>query len=148
MADSPTRRQHDHRTTNPTRCLQRRIQPPPTTPLPGPRATPAAAYQARPKAAPGTRLDTHDRADRISQAGSIPLRLNGRLHHIGIGHIHYRTRVVILVQDLDIRVINAATGELLRELALDPHTEKAADLKKVRGYPDVLRHHIGRAERI
>ena len=69
------------------------------------RATPATAYQARPKAAPGTREDTHDRVrtDRIGQAGSVTLRLNGRLHHIGIGRIHYRTRVLILVQDLDIR---------------------------------------------
>jgi hypothetical protein len=31
-----------------------------------------------------------------------------------------RTRVLLLVQDLHIRVINAATGELLRELTLDP----------------------------
>ena len=28
--------------------------------------------------------------------------------------------VILLVQDLDIRVTNAATGELLRELVLDP----------------------------
>jgi hypothetical protein len=30
------------------------------------------------------------------------------------------TRVLILIQDLHIRIINAATGELLRELTLDP----------------------------
>ena len=30
------------------------------------------------------------------------------------------TRVLILVHDLDVRIINAATGELLRELVLDP----------------------------
>jgi hypothetical protein len=28
--------------------------------------------------------------------------------------------VLILVQDLHVRIINAATGELLRELILDP----------------------------
>jgi hypothetical protein len=28
--------------------------------------------------------------------------------------------VIILVQDRDIRIIDAATGELLRELVLDP----------------------------
>ena len=86
------------------------------------RATPATTYPARPKAAPGTRLDTHDRVrtDRVGQAGSITLRVNGRLHHIGIGRIHYRTRVLILIQDLHITIINAATGELLRELTLDP----------------------------
>ncbi len=31
-----------------------------------------------------------------------------------------RTRVIMLIQDLHIRVINAATGELIRELTLDP----------------------------
>lgn len=86
------------------------------------RATPATVYQARLKAAPGTRVDTHNRVrtDRVDQAGSVTLRVNGRLHHVGVGRIHYRTRVLILVQDLNIRIINAATGELLRELVLDP----------------------------
>jgi transposase InsO family protein len=86
------------------------------------RATPATAYQARLKAAPGTRVDTHDRVrtDRVDQAGSITLRVGGRLHHIGVGRIHYRTRVLIVVQDLNIRIINAATGELLREFVLNP----------------------------
>jgi hypothetical protein len=44
----------------------------------------------------------------------------GRLHHIGIGRTHARTHVILLVHDLEIRVVNAATGELLRELTLDP----------------------------
>jgi transposase InsO family protein len=87
------------------------------------RATPATAYAARPKAAPGDRsADTHDRvrADRIDADGKLTLRVNGRLHHIGIGRTHARTRVLMLVQDLHVRVINAATGELLRELTIDP----------------------------
>jgi transposase InsO family protein len=85
-------------------------------------ATPATAYTARPKADPATRLDTHDRVrtDRIDQAGVITLRVAGRLHHIGVGRTYTGTRVLILVQDLHIRIINAATGELLRELTLDP----------------------------
>ena len=45
---------------------------------------------------------------------------NGRLHHIGIGRTHARTPVLILVADLDVRVIHAATGEILRHLTLDP----------------------------
>ncbi|SEO80102.1 hypothetical protein SAMN05660991_01851, partial [Trujillonella endophytica] len=52
--------------------------------------------------------------------GCVTLRLAGRLHHIGIGRTHAGTHVLLLVQDLDIRVIDAATGELLRELVLDP----------------------------
>ena len=86
------------------------------------RATPATAYTSRPKADPATRIDTHNRVrtDRVDQAGSITLRVDGRLHHIGVGRIHHRTRVLILAQDLNIRIINAATGELLRDFTLDP----------------------------
>jgi hypothetical protein len=47
-------------------------------------------------------------------------RRAGRLHHIGIGRTHARTRVLLLIHDLQITIINAATGELLRELDLDP----------------------------
>ena len=87
------------------------------------RATPATAYTARPKAAPGDRAgDTHDRVrtDRVDADGKLTLRVNGKLHHIGIGRTLARTPVLMLVRDLHIRVINAATGELLRELILDP----------------------------
>jgi transposase InsO family protein len=77
-------------------------------------ATPATIYQARPKADPATRLDTHNRVrtDRVDQGG--------RLHHIGVGRTYTGTRILALIQDLNIRIINAATGELLRELTLDP----------------------------
>lgn len=86
-------------------------------------ATPATAYTARPKASPGAAPgDPHDRVrhDRIDTAGTVTLRHDGRLHHIGIGRTHAGTYVLLLVHDRDIRVINAATGELLRELTLDP----------------------------
>jgi transposase InsO family protein len=86
------------------------------------RATPATAYAARPKAAPGDRTtDTHHRvrADRIDDTGTVTLRHGGRLYHIGVGRTHARTHVLLLVRDLDIRIINAATGELLRQLTLD-----------------------------
>ena len=87
------------------------------------RATPATAYTARPKAVPGDRTaDTHHRVrtDIISTSGSVTLRTGGKLHHIGIGRIHAGTAVLLLVQDLHIRILNAATGEQLRELTLDP----------------------------
>jgi transposase InsO family protein len=87
------------------------------------RATPATAYAARPKAAPGSRdTDTHDRirTDIIGANGTVTLRHGGRLYHIGTGRAHAGTHVLLLVQDLHIRIINAATGELLRELTLDP----------------------------
>ena len=84
--------------------------------------TPATAYTTRPKADPATRTDTHNRVrtDRVAQAGVIILRVAGRLHHIGVGRTYTGTRVLVLTQDLHIRIINAATGRLLRELTLDP----------------------------
>lgn len=90
-------------------------------------ATPATAYAARPKATPtGSREDdTHDRVrfDRVSKTGNLTLRINGQMHHIGIGRAHARTHVILLVQDLDVHVVNAATGELLRELTIDPNRD-------------------------
>jgi transposase InsO family protein len=85
-------------------------------------ATPATTYTARPKADPANRTDTHNRVrrDRIDQAGVITLRVAGRLHHIGVGRTYTGTRVLVLIQDLHVRIIHAATGELVRELTLDP----------------------------
>jgi transposase InsO family protein len=87
--------------------------------------TPAVAYTARPKASPGPRsrtADTHNRvrADIVGATGTITLRHAGRLYHIGVGRTHARTHVLLLIQDLHIRIIDAATGELLRDLTLDP----------------------------
>jgi transposase InsO family protein len=88
------------------------------------RATPATVYATLPKAQPTTSRDAdpHHRVryDRIDNSGCVTLRVAGRLHHLGVGRTHARTHVVLLVQDLHVRVVNAATGELLRELVLDP----------------------------
>ncbi len=88
------------------------------------RATPATVYTVRPKATPSADRvrETHDRVrtDRIDPSGVVTLRVNGRLHHIGIGRTHARTHALLLVHDLKVTVINAATGELLRELTIDP----------------------------
>jgi transposase InsO family protein len=91
------------------------------------RATPAALYNNLPKAVPGPSRDpdTHDRIrhDRIDKAGSVTLRSGGRLHHIGVGRTHAGTCVVLIVQDLQIRIVNTITGELLRELVLNPNRD-------------------------
>ena len=85
-------------------------------------ATPAAAYAARPKATPTGVQATHERVrrDRIDDSGVVTLRHHGKLHHIGVGRTHARTHVLLLIQDRHIRVIVETTGELLRELVLDP----------------------------
>lgn len=89
------------------------------------RATPAAVYTSRPKATPTTtdrHDDTHDRVreDKVDKSGKVTLRYQGQLYSIGVGRTHARTRVLLLVQDRNIRIVNTATGELLRELTLNP----------------------------
>jgi transposase InsO family protein len=91
------------------------------------RATPATVYNTMPKAVPGPSrdADTHDRIrhDIVDKSGTVTLRVAGKLRHIGIGRTHARTHVILLVQDLQVRVINAITGELLRELTIDPNRD-------------------------
>jgi len=87
------------------------------------RSTPAVAYTARPKATPGERAgDSHFRVrhDRVDSGGSVTLRHDGHLHHIGLGRHLTGTRIILLVADLDVRIIDAATGELYRHLTIDP----------------------------
>jgi hypothetical protein len=81
---------------------------------------------ARSKATPTNRsTDSHDRVrhDTVSKTGSVTLRIDGRLRHIGIGRTYARTRVILLVQDLPVRVVNAATGALLRDLYIYPRRD-------------------------
>lgn len=71
-----------------------------------------AARSARPAGHTRRLAKAHDRfADAYNHR---------RPHHIGIGRTHARTHVLMLVDDLHIRVVNAVTGELLRELILNP----------------------------
>jgi transposase InsO family protein len=87
------------------------------------KATPATVYSALPKASPlplTTNNHARVRHDRVDNEGKVTLRHAGRLFHIGVGRTHARAHVIMLVHDLDIRVLHAATGELLRSLTLDP----------------------------
>jgi transposase InsO family protein len=90
-------------------------------------ATPATIYTSLPKATPSAdrSSDTHDRTrrDKIDKAGSVTLRVAGRLRHIGVGRTYARTDVILLVQDLHVTVINATTGEILRDLIIDPRRD-------------------------
>jgi hypothetical protein len=47
----------------------------------------------------------------------------GRLRHIGIGRTHAGTDIHLLIQDLHVTVVNAATGEILRDLLIDPNRD-------------------------
>ena len=46
--------------------------------------------------------------------------MHGKLRHIGVGRTHTRTHVILLIHDLEVRIVNAITGELLRELTINP----------------------------
>ena len=48
------------------------------------------------------------------------MRHNSRLHHIGLGARLAGTPITLLIDDLHIRVIHRHTGDLIRELTLDP----------------------------
>jgi transposase InsO family protein len=90
------------------------------------RRTPAQAYAARPKAFPtGVKIPAHYRVrnDTIDSGGTVTLRHNSRLHHIGLGANRRGTRVILLIDDLHIRIIGRHTGELIRELILDPNRD-------------------------
>ncbi len=90
------------------------------------RRTPAEAFAARTKATPrrpGITVPTEHRVrrDRIDKAGKVTLRYRSKLLHLGVGRRYSGTRVMLLVTDRDVRVINDA-GELLAEFTIDPTT--------------------------
>ena len=87
------------------------------------RSVPAAIYTRLPKAQPNpdaTAAPWRIRRDHIDTTGTVTLRHKGRLHHIGIGRRHAHTPIMMIINDLDIRIINPTTGELLRQLTLNP----------------------------
>lgn len=86
--------------------------------------TPLQAYSARIKARPPSSpsADTHFRVrlDKVDANGTVTLRHDSRLHHIGVGRAHKGRTVKLLVADLEIRILDLDTGELIRRLTLDP----------------------------
>jgi len=106
--------------------------------------TPADTYTARAKATPNTR-DGHWRIrdDIVWKTGSLTLRRGGKLHHIGIGTEHAGTPVRMLIHDLHITIINRETGQILRELQLDPE-HNYQPLNRKPGPPKGSPRHGGR----
>jgi transposase InsO family protein len=86
--------------------------------------TPLQAYSTRIKARPasGAPAATHFRVrqDKVDKTGRVTLRHNSRLHHIGIGRAHKGRPIKLLIADQNIRIIDLHTGQLIRELILDP----------------------------
>ena len=104
---------HYYNTTRPHRALDGR--------------TPLQAYSARIKARPPTTTlpATHFRVrqDKVDTNGTVTLRYDSRLHHIGIGRAHKGRTIKLLIADRDIRILDPNTGELIRQLTLDPNRD-------------------------
>jgi transposase InsO family protein len=89
------------------------------------RQTPAHAYAARAKASPDHNRGGHFRIrdDKVHANGQVTLRRGGRLHHISLGTEHAGTTIRMLIHDLHVIVIDRDTGEILRELTINPDTD-------------------------
>ena len=88
------------------------------------RMTPRAAFDSRAKATPrtlehGYTRELRVRHDKVDQHGTVTIRYQSKLHHIGMGRALNGTRVILLVSGRQIRVLNDH-GEPLRQLTLDP----------------------------
>ncbi len=62
---------------------------------------------------------TRVRHDKIDKTGVFTLRHGTKLHHVGVGRALQGGRIIVLIADLDIRVLSQE-GELVRHLTLDP----------------------------
>jgi len=97
------------------------------------RRTPHEAYTATPKAAPaGAKQGDHwrRRVDRVDQFGKLTLRHAGRLRHIGIGRAYAGKHVLMLIHDTDVTISDTTTGEIIRELTIDPTRDYQARQRK------------------
>jgi len=85
------------------------------------RRTPRSVYETKIKAAPAARVESHFRVryDIVDRTGKVSLRYASKLLHIGMGARFKGQKVVLLVADRDVRVLDP-DGQLLRQLTLDP----------------------------
>jgi transposase InsO family protein len=87
------------------------------------RQTPAGAYAARPKAVPVPPPEGGHaavRTARVTANGTITYRSNGRMHHIAVGMARTAEPVLVITRGLHIQIAHPGTGEILRDLTLDP----------------------------
>ena len=100
------------------------------------KVTPTVAYKRLPKDEPhdeGAGNHYRIRHDIVDPTGTVSLRRAGKMHHIMVSRKHKRTPVILVIDDLDIRVVNKTTGELLRRLTLDTNIGYQPLFKKSKG---------------
>ena len=104
------------------RCLPPRLRRRATHRAIGRRA-PAEAYRATPVAVPtGPRAQGHLRLryDVADKKAAISLRRAGRMHHRKIGAAHARRRVLAIVDEREVTVVDLGTGEILSSHLIEP----------------------------
>ena len=87
------------------------------------RATPGEAYRATPKALPSDswgRGHFRLRYDITDGKGAMTLRRGGRLYHLKVGAAHARRRVLAIVDEREVTVVDLATGEILSTHLIEP----------------------------
>jgi transposase InsO family protein len=87
------------------------------------RATPGEAYRATLKALPSDswgRGHFRLRYDLTDGKGAMTLRRGGRLHHLKVGAAHARRRVLAIVDEREVTVVDLATGEILSTHLIEP----------------------------
>ena len=79
--------------------------------------TPATTYHTRPKARPGEHdieAEFRVRCDRVDKAAKSPSATTVNYTTSASADPHNGTAIVMLIHDLHIRIIHAATGEIIR----------------------------------
>jgi hypothetical protein len=87
-----------------------------------PKITPVTAYHATIKAEPRTAgITAHyrTRVDTVDKFGKLTLRRAGMVHHLGVGIKHARTPILMLIDETDVMVTHALTGEILSTHVID-----------------------------
>lgn len=87
------------------------------------RQTPHTAYHAKPKAEPTITLNNHPwrvRLDTVDTNGTITIRYQGQLRHLGIGRGYKNKTVIALARNSEVIIIEKTTGEIIAEFNIDP----------------------------
>ena len=90
------------------------------------RRTPGEVYRARPKTHPagrGALGHLRLRYDLVDKGGRMTLRRAGRLHHLGIGAAHTGARVLAIVDEREVTVVDLRTGEVLSAHRIEPERD-------------------------
>ena len=128
LAPCPTRpTRHHRRAADPARPIPHRVQHHPATPIPTPPSHPRSALQPHAQGtAQGEPRHRHTRPSPPRQDQQSrhrhPARRRPTTPHRRRAN-YAGTYVILLVQNLDVRIVNTTTGELLRELTIDPRSD-------------------------